>query len=296
MPEVFVHPVPRDHGAGDIGSLDQIVGRPGRDMIVDDLLCRAPAKQDCDLVLEFLPRHQEAVLGRALDGVAERANPARYDRDLVHRVHPRQSHRHQRVPHLVVRHDLAFARIEHAVLLFQPRDDAFDGIVEVVHRHRISLAARGEQCCLVDEIGKIRAGKAGSKRCDLLGIDVWGERHFLHVHVQDLHTPRLVGPIHQHLTVEASRTQQRGVENLGSVGGGQEHDAHCRVEAVELGQKLVQRLLTLIMATGDLAGGARPPKSVEFVDEDDCRGRFPGLLEQVAHPCGTDAHEHLDEL
>ena len=64
MPEVFVHPVPRDHGAGDVGRLDQIVRRPGRDMIVDDLLCCAPAKQDCDLGFEFLPRHQEAVLGR----------------------------------------------------------------------------------------------------------------------------------------------------------------------------------------------------------------------------------------
>ena len=114
----------------------------------------------------------------------------------MHRVHPRQSHRHKRVPHLVVRHDLAFARIEHAVLLFQPRDDALDGIVEVVHRHRISLAARGEQCCLVDEIGKIRAGKAGSKRCDLLGIDVRGELHLFHVNAKNLHTSLLIRPIH----------------------------------------------------------------------------------------------------
>ena len=103
----------------------------------------------------------------------------------------------QRVPHLVVRHDLAFARIEHAVLLFQPGDDAFHRIVEVVHRHRISLAARGEQCCLVDEIGEVRPGKAGSKRCDLLGIDVRGELHLLHVHAQDLDAPLLVGPVHQ---------------------------------------------------------------------------------------------------
>ena len=144
----------------------------------------------------------------------------------MHRVHPRQSHRHQRVPHLVVRHDLAFARIEHAVLLFQPGDDAFHRIVEVVHRHRISLAARGEQCCLVDEIGEVRPGKAGSKRCDLLGIDVRGEFHLFHVNAKNLHTSLLIRPIHQHLTVEASRTQQRGVEDLGSVGGGQEHDAH----------------------------------------------------------------------
>ena len=214
----------------------------------------------------------------------------------MHRVHPRQSHRHKRVPHLVVRHDLALARVQNAVLLFQPGDDALHGIVEVVHRHRIGLAARGEQCCLVDEIGKIGAREAGRERCDLLGIDVRGELHLLHVNAKNLHTSLLIRPIHQHLTVEASGPEQRRIENLRTVRGRKQNDAHRRVEAVELGQKLVQRLLTLIMATGDLAGGARPPKSVEFVDEDDRRGGFPGLLEQVAHPCGTDAHEHLDEL
>jgi len=185
----------------------------------------APAKQDCDLVLQLLPRHQEAVLGRALDSVAERANSARDDRDLVHRVHPRQSHRHKRVPHLVVRHDLALARVQNAVLLFQPGDDALHGIVEVVHRHRIGLAARGEQCCLVDEIGKIGAREAGRERCDLLGIDVRGELHLFHVNAKNLHTSLLIRPIHQHLPVKASGPQQRRNENLRAIRGRKQHDA-----------------------------------------------------------------------
>src|SRR5690606_30983255 len=150
-----------------------------------------PAKQDCDLVFEFLPRHQEAVLGRALDGVAERANPARYDRDLVQRVHPRQSHRHPRVPHLVVLHDLALARIEHAVLLSNPAMMRSTALLKSSIVTASALRRVASNAASLTRLARSAPEKAGSKRCDLLGIDVWGERHFLHVHVQDLHTPRL---------------------------------------------------------------------------------------------------------
>ena len=36
--------------------------------------------------------------------------------------------------------------------------------------------------------------------------------------------------------------------------------------------------------------------SVDFIDEDDARRVFLGILEHVAHACGTDADKHLDEI
>ena len=45
--------------------------------------------------------------------------------------------------------------------------------------------------------------------------------------------------------------------------------------------------------------GPRPrarPERVELVDEDDAGRHLARLLEQVAHPRGADADEHLDEL
>src|SRR2546428_780907 len=39
-----------------------------------------------------------------------------------------------------------------------------------------------------------------------------------------------------------------------------------------------------------------PSDSIDLVDEDDSRGRGLGLLEEVAPPAGTHAHEDLDEL
>ena len=35
---------------------------------------------------------------------------------------------------------------------------------------------------------------------------------------------------------------------------------------------------------------------IDFIDEDDAGGGLLGLLEHVAHPGGTDTHEHLDEI
>ena len=50
------------------------------------------------------------------------------------------------------------------------------------------------------------------------------------------------------------------------------------------------------MATELGAGATRAADGVELVDEDD-RGRGgPRLIEQVAHPGGADAHDHLDKL
>ena len=70
----------------------------------------------------------------------------------------------------------------------------------------------------------------------------------------------------------------------------------CAVaEAVHLDQQLVERLLALVVAAAQ-AGAALAADRVDLVDEDDARAVLLGLLEQVAHPGGADADEHLDEV
>src|SRR5262249_55417581 len=66
-------------------------------------------------------------------------------------------------------------------------------------------------------------------------------------------------------------------------------------ETVHLDQKLVERLLALIVATAETSttGTAH---GVDFVDEDDARRVFLGLLEHVADAAGADADEHFDEV
>src|SRR3546814_17432253 len=82
---------------------------------------------------------------------------------------------------------------------------------------------------------------------------------------------------HDDLTVEAAGTQQRRIENVGTVGRSDQDDAFIGFEAVHLDEKLVKRLLALVIAAAE-AGPAMTADGVDFVDEDEigrasCRER-----------------------
>ncbi len=132
-------------------------------------------------------------------------------------------------------------------------------------------------------------------RAMVLQVDVGRQRHLAHMHLQDLLAADDVRIRHDHLAVEAARTQQRRIEHVGTVGGGDQDDAFVRLEAVHLDQQLVQRLLALVVAAAE-AGAAMAADRVDFVDEDDAGRVLLGLLEHVAHAAGADADEHFDEV
>ena len=112
---------------------------------------------------------------------------------------------------------------------------------------------------------------------------------------QDLVAAVEVGGVDLDLAVEAAGAQQRRVEHVGPVGGGDEDHAAADVEAVHLDQELVEGLLALVV-TAAHAGAAVAADGVDLVDEDDRRGVLLGLLEQVADAGRADADEHLDEV
>ena len=124
---------------------------------------------------------------------------------------------------------------------------------------------------------------------------VLGDRLAARVHLEDLPAAGAVRPVDDDLTVEAARPQQRRVEDVGPVGGGDEDDVVLHLEAVHLDEQLVERLLALVVAAAH-AGAAVTADGVDLVDEDDAGRVLLGLLEQVAHARGADADEHLDEV
>ena len=138
--------------------------------------------------------------------------------------------------------------------------------------------------------------KPGVSAATLSSDDRGVERDLAHVHLQDVDAALAVGPVDQHLAVEATGAQQRRVEDLGPVGRRQNDQAHRGVEAVHLGEQLVERLFLLVVPAESAVGAARAAERVELVDEDDRRRAAARLLEQVAHARRADADEHLDEL
>src|SRR5580704_272421 len=113
--------------------------------------------------------------------------------------------------------------------------------------------------------------------------------------LEDLQPARAVRPVDQHLAIKTPGPQQGWIEHLRAIGGADQDYAARRIEAVELGEQLIERLLLLVIAAVS-AGRAASPQRIELVDEDDAGRRLSRLLEQVADPRGADADEHLDEL
>ena len=100
-----------------------------------------------------------------------------------------------------------------------------------------------------------------------------------------------VGRRDEDLAVEAAGPEQRRVELLEQVRGGDHDHVLARGEAVHLDQQLVQSLVPL--ARDVVAAVAAD--GVELVDEHDRRRLLARGLEQVADAGGADADEHLDE-
>ena len=126
-------------------------------------------------------------------------------------------------------------------------------------------------------------------------VDHLGERLAASVDLEDPLATLAIGPVDHDLAVEAAGPEQRRVEDVGPVGGGDEDDVVLHLEAVHLDEELVQGLLALVVAAAH-AGAAVAADGVDLVHEDDAWGVLLGLLEEVADAAGADPDEHLDEV
>ncbi len=201
--------------------------------------------------------------------------------------------RDQRVPRLVDRDGLALPGRERLAAAARPRDDPRHRLLEVLAGDDFVAAAERHQRPLVHDVLEIRPGEPHRAAGERLEVDVGGERLAAGVEGED---GRALGPVRQgHLdaAVEAAGAQQRRVEDVAPVRRADDDDRLPLVEAVELHQELVQRLLVLLVALGVAAAAAN---GVDLVDEDDGRGVAARLGEEVAHALGADADVDLDEL
>ena len=119
-------------------------------------------------------------------------------------------------------------------------------LVEILAGDRVAACAAGDDRRLVERVGELGAGHPGRLAGDVGEVEIGAERLALRVGAEDRLAAVALGRGDQHLAVKAARPQQRVVELVDVVGGG-DHDHRARValEAVELDQQLVERLLAL---------------------------------------------------
>ncbi len=168
----------------------------------------------------------------------------------------------------------------HHHLPLGPEQDFLDRVGEVALLDLRVFAAGGEERGLVDQQRDVGAGRAGDRRRDPLQVDVVGQGDAAGVDLEDRDPSVAVRRVDRDPAVEAARPQQRLVEDLGTVGRAEHDHVGAGLEAVHLGEDLVERLLALVVAARQPAdvARARPADRVELVDEDDRRGGLFGLV------------------
>src|SRR2546426_2446837 len=220
--ELFRHAPLRDHAAGDLGRLLDVVLGAGRDVAQDDLLRDASAHDARDLVHQPVARDEVLVLLGQAQRPAER-HAAGDDRDLVHRVGVRQPLHDQRVPGLVVGDDLFLFFRDAPALALRAGDDAGDRLFELVHADDFLVRPSGEDGGLVDEVRQVGSAEAGGLARQHVEVDCRVERLVAGVHVEDRPATLDVRPVQRDVTVEAAGPEESRVQDVRPVGG-RDHD------------------------------------------------------------------------
>ena len=186
------HAVLRDHRAGDLGGLlDVIAGAGGR--IVEDHLLGGAATEHVGHLVEQLPTGLRVLVLVGHDHrVAQRAT-ARQDRDLLHGVVAGHRGGDQRVATLVVGGDQQLVVVHQTGLLLRAGDDTVDRLAQLVVADHGKVETSGQQGGLVEDVGQVGTGEARGATGDRVEVDVGGHRLALGVHAQDLGAALQIG-------------------------------------------------------------------------------------------------------
>lgn len=181
----------------------------------------------------------------------------------MHRVAVRAGRRDQGVAALVVRGDLLFLLGHDPGALLRAGHHAVDRLVQRDVVDQLLVGAGGQQRGLVEDVRQVRTGEARGALGDGLEVDVRRDRLALLVHLEDVQAALQVGALDGDLPVETARAQQRRVQDVRAVGGGDQDHAALDVEAVHLHQQLVEGLLALVVTAAEAGcrGGGRPRRS-----------------------------------
>ena len=94
--------------------------------------------------------------------IAERANAAGDDRNLLHGIDAGQARSNERMAHLVIGDPSALVLAEQPALLFDPRHDTLDGNREIVEGNLVGLSPGRGNGSLIDQVGNVGASEASS--------------------------------------------------------------------------------------------------------------------------------------
>ena len=198
------------------------------------------------------------------------------------------------MPYLVICNYVLFMIGHDGVFLLVACYDDLDALFKIGLTCKAPSVTHGTQGRFINDVCKLCAGGAGGHARDLIKINILGYLYLLGVDLEDLLPALEVGKLNGNAAVKAAGARERRVERFGAVCCGKDYYAVIALKAIHLGEKLIKRLLALIVSaklTVTLLAD-----SVDLVDENYTGCFFLCLLEQIAHLARTHADKHLDKL
>ncbi|CDC62533.1 unknown [Clostridium sp. CAG:448] len=188
-----------------------------------------------------------------------------------------------------------FAFLHRAGFLLRSGNDLDKGILNVCHADQTLFTSGGKQGCLIQQVCKIRTGEACGGTRHLAQIDVRFQRFVACMNLQNIFTSPQIRYIDRDLTVKTSRTKERRIQNIRTVGCSHDNDAIVRAETVHFDKQLVQRLFTFIVTAAKTCASVSAYR-IDFINEDDGSGGFPCGFKQITDTGRTDTDIHFHKV
>ena len=178
------------------------------------------------------------------------AHPVRAgnDSDFIDRSMLRCECRNKGVSCFVNGNKPHFLFVVFPALLFETDAYFINCLVEVSHRNFVMAVSDSKKGSFVYHIRQIGSRKANRAMGERLKINSIIKFYIFSVNSENRFTALYIRSFDRNLTVKAARSEQSRVKNVGTVRRRKNDKSLFVVKAVHLDQKLVQSLLTLVIA------------------------------------------------
>ena len=116
---------------------------------------------------------------------------------------------HQRMTNFVVSDNLLFLCRNNRALALITGDNSFNGFLQILLLHDMTLHTHSTQRALVDDIRQLCTARTSRRPRQRAIINIIGHLHSTRMHPQDSLTALQIRQLNRHTTVKTARTQQR---------------------------------------------------------------------------------------
>jgi len=147
----------------------------------------------------------------------------------------------------------------------------------------------------IQKVLKVRTCKSCGCSGDLSQVYILTKRFVLGMDAENFLPALHIRTSHCNLTVKTSRTQDRRVKDIYTVGRCHHDDSLIDTETIHLHKELVKGLLSLIVAAAH-TGTTLSGNCIDLIDKDDTRCMAFAFLKKVTHTGSTDTDKHFHEV